>query len=135
MNAHRSNPPQSLAWFLIAFVLFPHTLPSPPVARRVIKEMDRQVSGLVLDEHGLAKHGLLIRHLVMPRDIAGTRQVMNWIAQELSPTTYVNLMHQYYPAGKVTKQEYAEIDRHVTPAEYEQALQEARRAGLRRQHP
>jgi uncharacterized Fe-S radical SAM superfamily protein PflX len=103
----------------------------PQVARRVIKEMYRQVGDLVLDEHGLAKHGLLIRHLVMPRDIAGTRQVMNWIAQELSPTTYVNLMPQYYPAGKVTGQEYAEIGRHLTPAEYEQALDEARRAGLR----
>ena len=103
----------------------------PQVARRVIKEMYRQVGDLVLDEHGLAKHGLLIRHLVMPRDIAGTRQVMNWIAQELSPTTYVNLMPQYYPAGKVTGQEYAEIGRRVTPAEYEQALKEARRAGLR----
>ena len=103
----------------------------PQVARRVIKEMYRQVGDLVLDEHGLAKRGLLIRHLVMPRDIAGTRQVMKWIAQELSPTTYVNLMSQYYAAGKVTGQEYAEIGRRVTPAEYEQALDEARREGLR----
>ena len=79
--------------------------------------------------------GLLIRHLVMPQDIAGTRQVMNWIAQELSPTTYVNLMSQYYPAGKVTGQEYAEIGRRVTPAEYEQALDDARREGLRCLHP
>jgi putative pyruvate formate lyase activating enzyme len=67
----------------------------------------------------------------MPRDIAGTRQVMNWIAQELSPTTYVNLMPQYYPAGKVTGQEYVEIGRRVTPIEYEQGVEEARRAGLR----
>lgn len=104
----------------------------PQVAQRVIKEMYRQVGDLVLDEHGIAKHGLLIRHLVMPRDIAGTRHVMNWIAQELSPTTYVNLMAQYYPAGKVTGQEYAEIGRRVTIAEYEQALDEVRRAGLRR---
>jgi putative pyruvate formate lyase activating enzyme len=103
----------------------------PKVARRVIKEMYRQVGDLVLDEHGLAKHGLLIRHLVMPRDIAGTRQVMNWIARELSPTTYVNLMPQYYPAGKVTGEKYAEIGRCVTPAEYEQALDAARREGLR----
>jgi putative pyruvate formate lyase activating enzyme len=103
----------------------------PLVARRVIKEMYRQVGDLMLDEHGLATHGLLIRHLVMPGDIAGTRQVMNWIAQELSPTTHVNLMPQYYPAGKVTGQEYAEIGRRVTPAEYERALDEARRQGLR----
>lgn len=93
--------------------------------------MYRQVGNLVLGAHGLAKHGLLIRHLAMPPDIAGTRHVMNWIAQELSPTTYVNLMRQYYPAGKVTGQEYAEIGRRVTPAEYEQALDEARREGFR----
>ena len=102
----------------------------PQVARRAIKEMYRQVGDLVLDEHGLAKHGVLIRHLVMPRNIAGTRQVMNWIAQELSPTTYVNVMPQYYPAGKATGQEYAEIGRRVSPAEYERAVEEARRAGL-----
>lgn len=104
----------------------------PQVAQQVVKEMYRQVGDLVLDEHGIAKHGLLIRHLVMPRGIAGTRQVMDWITQELSPTTYVNLMPQYYPAGKVRDQEYAELARRVTPSEYEQALDEARRAGLRR---
>jgi len=64
----------------------------PDVARRVVKEMYRQVGDLALDEHGVATRGLLIRHLVMPHDIAGTRQVMHWIAQELSPTTFVNLM-------------------------------------------
>jgi len=103
----------------------------PQVARRVIKEMYHQVGDLALDEHGFAKHGLLIRHLVMPRNIAGTRHVVNWIAQELSPTTCINVMPQYYPAGKVTGQEYAEIGRRVTQAEYEQALDEARREGLR----
>jgi uncharacterized Fe-S radical SAM superfamily protein PflX len=56
---------------------------------------------------------------------------VNWIAQELSPTTCINVMPQYYPAGKVTGQEYAEIGRRVTQAEYEQALDEARREGLR----
>jgi putative pyruvate formate lyase activating enzyme len=104
----------------------------PQVARRVIKEMFRQVGDLRLDEHGVATRGLLIRHLVMPYDIAGTRHVMNWIAQELSPTTYVNLMPQYRPAGKVTGEDHAEIARRVTPAEYEQAVDAARRAGLRR---
>jgi putative pyruvate formate lyase activating enzyme len=104
----------------------------PQVARRAIKEMFRQVGDLRLDAHGVATRGLLIRHLVMPHDIAGTRHVMNWIAQELSPTTYVNLMPQYHPAGKVTGQEYTEIARRVTPAEYEQALEAVRGAGIRR---
>ena len=104
----------------------------PEVARRTIKEMYRQVGDLVMDERGLAKRGLLIRHLVMPGDIAGTREVMRWIARELSPRTYVNVMAQYYPAGKVSRSEYAEINRRVLPSEYARALDEARRAGLDR---
>ena len=104
----------------------------PEVARRTIKEMYRQVGDLVMDEHGLAKRGLLIRHLVMPGDIAGTREVMRWITRELSPTTYVNVMPQYYPSGKVSRTEYPEIKRRITPAEFELALQDAWDAGLKR---
>jgi len=74
----------------------------PEAARRAIKEMQRQVGSLVLDENGLALGGLIVRHLVMPRDIVGTRQIMQWIACELGPDTYVNVMAQYYPAGKVS---------------------------------
>jgi putative pyruvate formate lyase activating enzyme len=104
----------------------------PEVARRVIKEMHRQVGDLRIDEEGVAVHGLLIRHLVMPQDIAGTRPIMDWIAQELSAATYVNLMRQYHPATKVTGREYAEIARRVTAAEYEQALEDALYAGPHR---
>jgi len=104
----------------------------PDVARRTIKEMYRQVGDLVMDEHGLAKCGLLIRHLVMPADISGTRNVMRWIASELSPTTYVNVMAQYYPAGKVSRSEYTEINRRVFPSEYARALDEAHHARLDR---
>ncbi len=104
----------------------------PDVARRTIKEMFRQVGDLVMDEHGVAKRGLLLRHLVMPHDIAGTREIMRWIARELSPTTYVNVMPQYCPAGKVTRNEYGEINRRITPTEYEEAIDEAWRAGLKR---
>lgn len=104
----------------------------PEVARRAIKEMHRQVGDLILDEHGVARRGLLIRHLVMPGDVAGTREVMRWIARELSPDTYVNVMPQYHPAGKVSHSEYAEINRRLTPREYERALDEAWDAGLKR---
>ncbi len=107
----------------------------PDVVRRTIKEMHRQVGELVLDERGLAKRGVIIRHLVMPNAIAGTREVMRWIARELSPDTYVNVMAQYYPAGKVSFQEYPEINRRLKPSEYEQALDEAWRAGLKRLDP
>jgi putative pyruvate formate lyase activating enzyme len=104
----------------------------PEVARRAIKEMHRQVGNLVIEDNGLARRGLLIRHLVMPEEVAGTRAVMQWIADELSPETYVNLMAQYHPAGKVSRSEHAEINRPVTPAEYERALDAAWRAGLKR---
>jgi len=104
----------------------------PEVARRVIKEMHRQVGDLDIAHDGLARRGLLIRHLVMPDDAAGTRAVMRWIADELSPETYVNVMAQYYPAGKVSSSEHAEINRRLTRAEFESALDAARQAGLRR---
>jgi putative pyruvate formate lyase activating enzyme len=104
----------------------------PEVARRAIKEMYRQVGNLVIDDNGLARRGLLVRHLVMPEEVAGTRAVMQWIADELSPETYVNLMAQYHPAGKVSRSDHAEINRRVTPAEYERALDAAWRAGLKR---
>lgn len=107
----------------------------PEVARRTIKEMHRQVGELVTDEEGPAVRGLMIRHLVMPEQIAGTREVMRWIAQELSPHTYVNVMAQFYPAGKVSRQEYPEINRRLTSPEYEAALDEAGRAGLKRLDP
>ena len=104
----------------------------PEVARRAIKEMYRQVGNLVIDDNGLARRGLLVRHLVMPEEVAGTRAVMQWIADELSPETYVNIMAQYHPAGKVSRSDHAEINRRVTPAEYERALDAAWRAGLKR---
>jgi putative pyruvate formate lyase activating enzyme len=103
----------------------------PAVARRAIKEMHRQVGNLIIEDNGLARHGLLIRHLVMPEDVAGTPAVMQWIADELSPETFINLMAQYHPAGKVSRSDYAEINRRVTPLEYERALDAAWRAGLK----
>jgi putative pyruvate formate lyase activating enzyme len=103
----------------------------PEAARRTIKEMHRQVGPLMLDEHGLALRGLIVRHLVMPGEIAGTREILNWIAQELGSDTYVNVMAQYYPAGKVSEKEHAEINRSITLREFQQALDFAREAGLR----
>jgi len=104
----------------------------PEVGRRALQEMHRQVGDLVLDERGVARRGLLVRHLVMPGNVAGTEEVMNWLARELSPQTYVNVMAQYHPAGRVSQQEFPEINRRPTPAEYERAVNAARRAGLTR---
>jgi len=107
----------------------------PQAARRAIKAMHQQVGDLALDEHGLALRGVLLRHLVMPGNIAGTREIMEWVAEELGPNTYVNVMAQYYPAGKVSAHEYAEINRPVTSEEFGQALTAARAAGLYRLDP
>jgi putative pyruvate formate lyase activating enzyme len=104
----------------------------PEAARRAICEMHRQVGPLVFDENGLALRGLLIRHLVMPGDIAGTQRILEWIARELGPDTYVDLMDQYYPAGKVSGTDYVEISRRITPKEYRLALEAVRDTGVRR---
>ncbi len=104
-------------------------------ARQAIKAMHKQVGDLVVDEDGLAKRGLIIRHLVMPGGIAGTREIMRFIADEISSDTYVNIMAQYYPAGKVDEKNYPDINRHVTREEYDEALAIAREAGLLRLDP
>jgi putative pyruvate formate lyase activating enzyme len=102
----------------------------PEVARQALREMHRQVGVLKMDADGLALRGVLVRHLLMPGDVAGTAAIMRWLADALSPDTYVNLMDQYYPAGKVSEQKYAEINRRVTPREYATAVQAACAAGL-----
>ncbi len=102
----------------------------PAAARQALREMHRQVGVLRLDERGLARRGVLVRHLVMPGDVAGTAAIMRFLAEELSPDTYVNIMAQYYPAAKVRNGRYPEINRRITHQEYEQALQAARKAGL-----
>jgi len=104
----------------------------PEAARAAIKEMYRQVGDLVFDENGLAKRGLLTRHLIMPGGIAGTREIMRFLAQEVSPHTYVNIMDQYYPAGVVGGEKYAEINRRISREEHEEAIRIAREEGLYR---
>jgi putative pyruvate formate lyase activating enzyme len=101
-------------------------------ARRAIREMHRQVGPLTFDENGLAKRGVLLRHLVMPELLDETRRILRWIAEDLSPDTYVNVMAQYYPAGKVSEEKYPEINRHLTGDEYQTARRMAREFGLRR---
>lgn len=98
------------------------------IAKSAIKEMYRQVGDLLTDEQRIAERGLLIRHLVMPANLAGTDEILSWIATELSKDTYVNLMAQYYPANRAA--EYPELSRRVTHEEYLQALKMARDLGL-----
>lgn len=104
----------------------------PQEARRAIKEMHRQVGELKMDEHGLAKRGVLVRHLVMPGRISGTREITGFLAREVSPHTYLNIMAQYFPAGKVSSEKFPEINRRITQQEYAEAVAAAQKAGLYR---
>jgi putative pyruvate formate lyase activating enzyme len=102
----------------------------PEVVQSVLKEMYRQVGDLKLDSHGIAERGLLIRHLVMPHDLAGTEDVIRFIAQNLSLHSYVNIMAQYRPVYRAV--EFPDLDRPVTTEEFLGALDVARKYGLHR---
>jgi len=104
----------------------------PEAARAAIKAMHRQVGQLVVDREGLARRGLIIRHLVMPGALDETRAILQWIVEELGRDTYVNLMDQYYPAGKVSAEHHPEINRRLAPQEFPEARAIARQLGLRR---
>jgi len=102
----------------------------PEVAAAAIQEMHRQVGELVVDESGTALRGLMIRHLVLPNNIAGTDKFVKFVAEKLTPATYVNIMAQYRPEYKAKN--IPELSRRITSAEYQQALRWAREAGLTR---
>lgn len=100
------------------------------VARTAIREMHRQVGDLRVDDEGIAVRGLLIRHLVMPNDVAGTDRVMDFLAREISSDTYVNVMDQYRPCGNADSD--ALINRRLTSQEFREAVDAAKKAGLSR---
>lgn len=99
-------------------------------AREAIVEMHRQVGDLEMDENGLARRGLLVRHLVMPEDIAGTRDICRFLVNDVSADTYINVMGQYRPCGQAM--DYPELARSLSSAEFEAAVNVARREGLHR---
>ncbi len=102
----------------------------PEVAREAFKEMHRQVGDLVLNGNGIAQRVLLIRHLVLPEGLAGTEQVMRFLAREISPNSYVNVMAQYRPCGRAA--EVPALRRAITPEEYQKAIQAANKEGITR---
>ncbi|OHB84349.1 MAG: radical SAM protein [Planctomycetes bacterium RIFCSPHIGHO2_02_FULL_38_41] len=102
----------------------------PEVAMKAIKEMHRQVGDLVMNNHGIAERGLIVRHLIMPNELPGTRKVMHFLANEISNNTYVNIMDQYRPCGLAHK--YPEINRRITTEEFSNAINVAREEGLTR---
>lgn len=102
----------------------------PETARNATIEMHRQTGDLTLDGKGIAKRGVLVRHLVLPNNWAGTKDVMRFLTEKVSSQTYVNLMAQYRPCGRAA--EIEEIDRPVTLQEMRQARQDAWEAGITR---
>lgn len=102
----------------------------PEVARHALREMHRQVGDLVLDGHGIAQCGLLIRHLVLPDGLAGTRDVMRFLAREISSNSYVNVMGQYRPCGRAS--EVPALRRAVSDEEWQEAIAMAQQEGITR---
>lgn len=102
----------------------------PTRNRAAVKEMHRQVGDLQMDRRGVAQRGLLVRHLVLPAGVAGTHHTMEFLAREISPRTYVNVMDQYRPHHQARC--YPPLERSLRTAEYREALDAARRAGLTR---
>jgi putative pyruvate formate lyase activating enzyme len=113
----------------------------PDRARDAIREMHRQVGVLRFTPDGIACRGVLVRHLVMPGQLDETRAIFRWLADTLSPDTYVNIMGQYrpqYEVGSIAAEgrrdagsvRYAEINRPPTPRELREAYEAARAAGL-----
>jgi putative pyruvate formate lyase activating enzyme len=107
------------------FSVAPHY---PEINRAAVREMYRQVGNLVLDEHGIAKRGLIIRHLVLPRGLSGTEGAMKFLAEEISRDVYISLMSQYFPAFKAN--EFKELSRRITKDEYKDARRSMEKLGL-----
>jgi len=100
------------------------------LARQALIEMHRQVGDLVVGEDGVAVRGLLIRHPVLPGGRAGTREVARFIARNLSPNSYVNIMSQYRPCDRAFELPGLEV--RLSSAEYGKAVQEALEEGVTR---
>lgn len=102
----------------------------PSINQAAVKEMHAQVGDLHLDAAGVAQRGLLVRHLVLPNEIAGTKQIVEFIAEEISKNTYLNIMDQYRPGYCARK--FPELSRRLMHEEYLQAVSLAHKAGIKR---
>ncbi len=100
----------------------------PDITARAIQEMHRQVGDLTCDGNGIAKRGLIIRHLVLPENLSGTGKVMMFIAEEVSKGSYVNLMDQYRPMYKA--EEFPALNRRILASEFRQAQKAATHYGI-----
>jgi putative pyruvate formate lyase activating enzyme len=98
------------------------------IMREALKEMYRQVGDLALDQIGIARSGLIVRHLILPEGLSGTRKIMHFIAREISPHTYISLMAQYFPAYQAGQ--FPPLSRRIEKEEYKEALQAFKEEGL-----
>ncbi|MFC1865978.1 radical SAM protein [Chloroflexota bacterium] len=96
--------------------------------RNAIREMQRQVGTLSVNEDGIAVRGLIVRHLILPHHLAGSRKSLNWLAQKVSPNATIGLMSQYHPTHNAFK--HPLLSRQISPAEYDEALKAMQEAGL-----
>lgn len=109
---------------------YSHIRDYPRINQAAIKEMHRQVGDLKLGLGGIAWRGLLVRHLILPDNLAGTDRVIQFLAEEISKNTYLNLMDQYRPDYKA--HHFPELNRRITQAEFDAAINLAKEAGLTR---
>lgn len=100
------------------------------IMKKAIKEMHRQVGDLIINEEGIAVKGLLVRHLVLPNNLAGTKEIVEFFAKEISKNTFLNIMDQYYPYAKASQ--YPELSRRISQKEFREAIELAKKAGLKR---
>lgn len=107
-----------------------HAAVYPHANRQAVREMHRQVGDLRINQEGLAERGLLVRHLILPHDLAGTEGIVRFLADEVSPATYLNLMDQYRPDFLASQ--HPALQRPITAAEFDAAVRRARAAGLHR---
>ncbi len=99
-----------------------------PVVRTAIKEMYRQVGNLKVNVREIACKGLIVRHLILPHNLAGSAASLKWLVNEISPDVFVSIMAQYYPAHQANK--YPELNRRVTAGEYEKVTRIMENLGI-----
>jgi putative pyruvate formate lyase activating enzyme len=97
-------------------------------ARAAIMEMQRQVGDLAVDDEEIAEKGLIVRHLILPEDIAGSEESLSWLVKEVSPKITVSIMAQYYPANRAEK--YQSLKRKITPEEYQKVTALVEKLGI-----
>jgi len=102
----------------------------PEIMKKAIKEMHRQVGNLVIDKNGIAVKGLLVRHLVLPNNLAYSQKIFQFLAKEISLNTFLNIMNQYFPYFRA--REFPELSRPITQKEYQEVIELAKKADLRR---